>query len=90
MNDELSQLRSKINRIDSDLVTALAARMDIVREIGDLKRKNGLPARDNARWQEVVARAKKEAEGKGISSALIEDVFEAIHSAALEIETEGA
>ena len=87
MEERLSQLREEIDRIDSELLQALAERLDVVREIGALKRSKGLPARDDARWQEVVTKAKKEAAQKGIPVSLIEDVFEAIHSAALEIES---
>jgi chorismate mutase len=86
--DGLAQLRIKIDEIDSQLIEALASRMDIVREIGRLKRETGAPAKDDARWDQVLRNAKEKAAAKGVPNALVDDIYTAIHRAALEIETD--
>lgn len=86
MEEKLAELRTKIDALDNELITLLASRMNIVREIGALKREAGLPALDSARWNEVVNAAKAAAMTHGLSEKLVEDVFNAVHTAALEIE----
>lgn len=58
---ELAQLRRDLDEADERLLAALAARMGLVRRIGDYKGTRGLPAWDPAREQAVVASIEKEA-----------------------------
>lgn len=86
MIDELELLRAQIDAADKALIASLAGRMDIVRQIGELKRTQGIPVRDDARWKEVVSKAINEARKQSLSETFIEEIFAAIHRAALDIE----
>ena len=58
---ELSELREKIDQIDTDLVRLFTARMDIAAQVADYKRENNLPiyvpARERAILQDVAEKA---------------------------------
>ena len=77
----MDSLRCEIERVDSDIVELLSKRAEISREIGLVKRKNGLRVRDKAREKVVIGRFEKEAKllevnprlARRISQLLIED-----------------
>ena len=57
MNDnELAELRDRLDGIDSELSTLFVERLGIAEKIGAYKRANGLPITDEAREERVVAR----------------------------------
>jgi len=86
MSKTIDELREEINEVDEQLVKILAKRMDIVKEIGKLKKENNLSALDEKRWQEVLERALENAEKHTVSEDLIKKIYEKIHATALEIE----
>ena len=90
MDEDFKSLRAKIDDIDSKILDALVARMDVVRKIGHLKNEQGLAVRDDARWNNVMSQVHDAAISKGLSAALVDEIYAAIHNAALEIETKGA
>ena len=49
MEEDLQNLRSQIDEIDSELITLLAKRFKVTEQVGILKRENGSPAQDPAR-----------------------------------------
>ena len=51
---ELKELREKLDTIDRALEASFAARMEIVAQIGEYKRGNGLPVLDAAREEQVL------------------------------------
>ncbi len=63
--EPLSELRQKIDRVDHDLVTALAERFRLAEEVGTLKRKTGTLPLDPRREAEIVRRVCDGARGEG-------------------------
>lgn len=57
--DELSRLRSEIDRIDSEIIKLLDKRFDIVREICKIKLRNNIGIIDKSRGREIIRRAGK-------------------------------
>ncbi len=51
---ELESLRLEIDRADSEIVGLLARRMDVVRKVGELKKKHGMEVTDAGREAKVV------------------------------------
>ncbi|MCQ2381601.1 MAG: chorismate mutase [Acidaminococcaceae bacterium] len=51
---ELEQLRTEIDRIDTQIAKNIKMRLDIVKLIGDYKQKNKIPVMDKDREQEVI------------------------------------
>ena len=54
--DELQELRGRIDQIDARIVELFEQRMDVTRQVGEYKRRRGLPVLDAGREQEVLAR----------------------------------
>ena len=84
--DELKQLRSQIDNIDSQIITLLAARMDVSRNVGKLKKGSKLAPLDTLRWQKVLSTRIKQAEKAGLDPAIIQEIWEIIHKYSLKIQ----
>jgi len=56
----LEELRSEIDRIDDAMLKLFKERMDVVREIGRLKRETGFPALDRGRERAMLCRLSEE------------------------------
>ncbi|HPY90587.1 MAG TPA: chorismate mutase [Lentisphaeria bacterium] len=82
----LLELRTEIDSLDAALVTTMARRMAVSRAIGDLKRTNNLTVLQRSRWEQVLSRARAEAERLGLSVRLTEDVFKLLHQESIEIQ----
>jgi len=76
MKNQLESLRKQINEIDEQIISLLAKRMKVVKEVGHLKRKNNIPILDRSRWQKVI-KSKK---------GYIKKIWKIIHDEALRIE----
>lgn len=72
---ELAKLRAEIDRIDSELVKLLAARMQVVDRVIAVKQKTGLPALIPDRVEEVASRVRDEAKKLGAPPELAELVY---------------
>ncbi|HEU4996496.1 MAG TPA: chorismate mutase [Gemmatimonadaceae bacterium] len=57
MQSELNKLREEIERLDADIIAAIARRVQLARDIGAAKRELQLPTLDPAREAAVVRRA---------------------------------
>lgn len=73
--DALGRCRSQIEQVDRELVTLLAKRVALSKEIGAMKKVAGLPTLDPAREAEVIRRAALLAREAGISDEKVRDIF---------------
>lgn len=55
---DLVELRRRIDRLDERLLALIAERCELVKEVQDLKRANGLPVRSPVREAEMFERAR--------------------------------
>ena len=74
-NDALVALRAQLERIDAELVTLLARRVALAREIGDHKRDAGLAALDVRREAAVLRRAGALAREAGLPEEATRQLF---------------
>lgn len=74
----LNKCRQAIDEIDSQLLDLLAKRRVVTTEVGRLKSEAGKPVFDAQREQSLYAARRAEAETKGVSPDLIEDVLKRI------------
>jgi chorismate mutase len=88
MNKALDDLRKEIDAVDNELLAALAKRMNIVREIGKLKKEKNMKLLDEERWQKVVQQIVEKAKLMNIPKDHVKKIYEEIHKAALKIEEE--
>ena len=62
---DLQDLRSRINKIDDELIRLFEQRMDVSVEIARYKRQHNLPVHDPAREQEILGNiSRKVSEGR--------------------------
>ncbi|MEK7177317.1 MAG: chorismate mutase [Patescibacteria group bacterium] len=76
MKNKLEDLRKRIDAIDGSILALLAKRMETVKKIGQLKKKNNIPAFDELRWQKVIKTKK----------GFVKKIWEIIHKEALKVE----
>ena len=71
----LAELRDQIDAVDQQVMTLLARRLQLVGEVGELKGQHGLPIYAPERERSMIAARRAEAERRGLSPDLIEDVL---------------
>ncbi|WP_407528282.1 chorismate mutase [Lacibacter sp. MH-610] len=75
----LEKLRQQINQLDDELMQILGQRMKIAEQIGTYKKENNITILQTNRWNEILERAFKEGERKGLSKEFITRYFDAVH-----------
>ena len=87
-NDQvLAALRSEIDDIDAELLQLLARRMNVSSQIGEYKKQKGITVVQMERWKKILADHLETGKELGLSKELIEKVFEAIHQASIQRQT---
>ncbi|MBE7024692.1 MAG: bifunctional chorismate mutase/prephenate dehydratase [Ruminococcaceae bacterium] len=78
MNNQLSQYRDEINRIDDEMIRLFQERMEICGDIAAYKKENGLPVLDTKREREKLAdvRAKSKEKFASYTGVLYSLLFE--------------
>jgi chorismate mutase / prephenate dehydrogenase len=74
-NTTLDDLRNRLNDIDRQLLTLIAERQAISREVAQVKRRTGYPTRDYQREREVIMGVRAVAQEQGVSPALAENIL---------------
>ena len=85
---DLAGLRGEIDDIDGELLQLLARRMEVSAQIGEYKKKNNVTVVQMDRWKKILADHVAVGTGMGLSSNLINKVFEAIHQASIECQSD--
>lgn len=75
----MKQLRLEVDHIDSHIVELLGKRMEIVTEIGKLKRRQNISLLQPHRWEEIVASRIGAGKMQNLSEEFVFQLFEAIH-----------
>lgn len=81
---ELERLRGAIDRLDEEIFSLIARRMEISDQIGAIKRQNNLTILQSNRWQEVVKRVSCHTEQLGLSKEFTTKILDAIHLESIE------
>jgi chorismate mutase len=84
--ERLDLLRKSIDRFDQELLVILAKRMEIVREVGKLKKNAGLPVLQENRYLELKASFIEKAGRQGLDGSLAAALIEAIHDSSVRIQ----
>lgn len=83
---KIAILREKIDAIDENLVSLLADRMEVSRQIGAIKRDNNIAIIQPARWDEVVSGMTKEGRSFGLHEDFVRSVFAQIHKESISVQ----
>ena len=79
----LEELRKRLSEVDRDLIGLVAARQQIVAEIGAHKIQNSVPTRDYEREREVLKGAHERALALGLDTELAGEIMEILIRASL-------
>jgi isochorismate pyruvate lyase len=71
----MAQVRAEIDRLDEALVQLLATRAAFIDRAAEIKSGAGLPARIEARVEEVVQNVRRHAATHGLPVDLVEDLW---------------
>ena len=77
---EIKELRDSIDSLDKDLLKNVANRMQLVRKVGTLKKKNNVEVVQNDRWQQLLESRMSWSEEMDMSPEEIRQVFETLHT----------
>lgn len=86
--NKLEVLRSKIDKIDQDLVESLFKRMNIAEEIGVYKKQNNVTILQLERWQQIMDHVLDQGDYLGLSKEFIEKMYNVIHEESIRIQTD--
>ena len=85
---DLAGLRGEIDDIDSELLQLLARRMEVSAQIGEYKKQNNVTVVQMDRWKKILADHVAAGADMGLSPVLINKMFEAIHQASIERQSD--
>ena len=84
---EINTARKHIDRLDTALIAILAERMSLMPDIGEYKKKNGMPITDEKREIQIMDRLKSIAKEYGLEDGFVEEVFLSIFNEAKRIQS---
>lgn len=87
-SSRLEQLRKRIDKIDLDIVDILAARMQLVEEIGLYKKENNVTILQLERWNSVLKNILNQSENLGIQKEFSKKLYQLVHEESIRIQTE--
>lgn len=85
-NNELMDLRNRIDEVDTEILSLLAERVKLVRMVGEIKRKASLPIIDQSREADKIQSLIEEGSKMGVPEDEITGVWTAIFHASYGIE----
>lgn len=86
--NRIESLRARLDEMDRDILTSLAYRMELVREIGELKRANNVTVLQLERWNRVVSMLQTLGERLGLDRQDVLKLYELIHDASIRTQEE--
>ena len=81
-------LRAEIDDVDAEVLRLLSHRMDLSRRIGKLKKEKSITAFQPDRWKKVLSEHLEAAKTLNLSEELVTELFETIHKASVEVQTD--
>ncbi len=85
-NDNIEQLRERIDVIDENLLSILKSRMDVSCQIGAFKKSHNIAIVQASRWDAVLSGMIRKGAEMGLSESFVTAVFTAIHEASVEAQ----
>lgn len=78
--NEIARYRGLIDEIDDKIMHLISKRMQIAREIGEIKKEKGLTVFQPGRYKQVMERFAADSSVHRLDVEAMKDIFEAIHS----------
>ena len=86
-NEQLKQLRTVIDGVDSRLLEVLKERTALVEEIGRYKKENGVTILQIERWFEILQTRQEMGLLKGLDTKMVSELFKLIHKHSVLTQT---
>lgn len=86
--EEVEGLRTEIDRLNADIIEKLAERVEVARQIGEVKHRYGLPIVDRRRESKVYERIRESARKRGLYPEGVVRVFKEIIQLCTEVQME--
>lgn len=77
-DEEISELREEINKLNRDIIDTLAKRVDVAQKIGEVKEKYGYPVVDKGREKKVYEQVKQLGAEHGLDEKATVKIFKNI------------
>jgi chorismate mutase len=87
-NKRLYELRKDIDKLDEEMLQTLAKRLDIVKELGELKKQNNLTILQIKRWSYVFEDRLEKGADLGIDRDFLNKMLEIIHDESIRLQTD--
>lgn len=84
----LDEMRQDIDKLDDQILSLIAQRFKVVAEVGQYKKREGMPPLQPNRWQQVVNKLRTKAKQLNLNEDMIEQIWDIIHEQAQEEEQE--
>jgi len=85
---KLEELRSEIDKIDTELLHILSRRIEVVDEIGKYKKENNITILQLKRWNNILRDRLKTGMNLGLSKKFIQNLLETVHNESIRRQTD--
>lgn len=85
---ELDRLRGRLDNLDRELLEVLAARMNVVEQLGEHKRDNNVAVLQLDRWKNVHSSRVEWGKSLNLYGETVEELFKLIHMESIRKQTE--
>ena len=86
--ESIRQLRQQIDELDNQLMSLLAKRMRVCREIGQYKKEHNMTVLQSGRYSEILEKRGAQGEACGLSPECVAKIFEQIHEESVRQQLE--
>ena len=86
--ENINILRKQIDEIDEKLLTILAKRMRISKEIGIYKKEHNMPILQSGRYNDILENRAKQGEALNLSGDFVTEITKAIHEESVKVQME--
>ncbi len=86
ITDTLAELRRKIDMVDYKILEALTERMNVVKNIGYLKKNNKITILQIKRWNNIIHNRKETGLKLGINKEFLNELLNLIHKEAINVQ----
>src|SRR5204863_7453644 len=87
-NSLLEKLRHKIDLIDADILSMMADRMNVAREIGEYKKEHNMTIFQVKRWEEILRTRTQLGVEHELTAEFVAKMYELIHSESIYHQTQ--
>jgi len=85
-NTQLEQLRKQIDQIDRNLLELLSQRMEVIRDIGEVKHNNDITILQPARWAQIMETRLAEADSRELEPGFVRRMLQLMHQESINAQ----